>query len=494
MKTSKLSWNLLVLTVLALSGQQAFSQANNSLSNLDPTGINQSLFPQDNGNLDLGSPDFSWKNFHFTDGIYQKGTRIYWTPDEDNLFIGPGSGSSFTEGEENLFIGLNAGHSFTGGEYNTIIGINAGYSLIDAEWNTFIGTDAGFNDQAPYNTFIGTKAGYNTTSGHSNVFIGYGTGLYNTVGKFNTSLGYGAGAYLTTGYGNVFIGHNSYPTTGKELNSIAIGNAAVISASNQTRIGGPFATSIGGYVNWSNVSDARFKKNITDEVHGLDFILGLRPVVYNLDISAIESAFIKNTNDPNGELAKEFATPESKQCASEKEAIQWSGFIAQEVEATAQKIGYDFSGVDAPKNEHDFYGLRYADFVVPLVKAVQEQQNQIAELQKQIDELKAVALSNGSNDGTTKISYSKETTILGQNIPNPFDNGTIIPFRVPSNCASASIAIAESATGKIVRVVPIACGETQLSVEAGSLSAGTYSYSLYVDGKMVDTHQMVIAR
>ena len=28
--------------------------------------------------------------------------------------------------------------------------------------------------------------------------------------------------------------------------------------------------------------------------------------------------------------------------------------------------------MDAPKNENDFYGLRYAEFVVPLVKAVQE--------------------------------------------------------------------------------------------------------------------------
>jgi trimeric autotransporter adhesin len=51
-----------------------------------------------------------------------------------------------------------------------------------------------------------------------------------------------------------------------------------------------------------------------------------------------------------------------------------TGFIAQEVEVAAKSVGFDFSGVDAPKNENDFYGLRYAEFVVPLVKAVQEQQ------------------------------------------------------------------------------------------------------------------------
>lgn len=65
-----------------------------------------------------------------------------------------------------------------------------------------------------------------------------------------------------------------------------------------------------------------------------------------------------------------------------------TGFIAQEVEATALEIGYKFSGVDAPQNEKDLYGLRYAEFVVPLVKAVQEQQVMIEELRKEIEEMK----------------------------------------------------------------------------------------------------------
>ena len=46
-----------------------------------------------------------------------------------------------------------------------------------------------------------------------------------------------------------------------------------------------------------------------------------------------------------------------------------------------------FQGVDAPKNEKDFYGLRYAKFVVPLVKGIQEQQVMIESQQKRIDEL-----------------------------------------------------------------------------------------------------------
>ena len=42
------------------------------------------------------------------------------------------------------------------------------------------------------------------------------------------------------------------------------------------------------------------------------------------------------------------------------------------MEAAAQSIGYDFSGVDAPKGNNHLYSLRYSDFIMPLVKSVQE--------------------------------------------------------------------------------------------------------------------------
>ena len=70
-----------------------------------------------------------------------------------------------------------------------------------------------------------------------------------------------------------------------------------------------------------------------------------------------------------------------------KGAILQSGFIAQEVEKAAQDLGYDFSGVDKPQNDKDTYSLRYAEFVVPLVKAMQEQQQTIENHQEIIQKL-----------------------------------------------------------------------------------------------------------
>ena len=54
-----------------------------------------------------------------------------------------------------------------------------------------------------------------------------------------------------------------------------------------------------------------------------------------------------------------------------------------------QESGYDFSGVHKPTNDKDNYSLAYAEFTVPLVKAVQEQQKVIEALQKQLtDQIK----------------------------------------------------------------------------------------------------------
>jgi len=114
-------------------------------------------------------------------------------------------------------------------------------------------------------------------------------------------------------------------------------------------------------------------------VPGLEFIKKLRPVTYHLDVNKIDDFL----GIPDSLRNKDI----QKQAALEKEAIVQTGFIAQEVEEVAQSLGYDFSGVDPPKNEQDFYGLRYAEFVVPLVKAIQEQQIIIEELKARIEVL-----------------------------------------------------------------------------------------------------------
>ena len=138
--------------------------------------------------------------------------------------------------------------------------------------------------------------------------------------------------------------------------------------------------SIGGQPSWTTVSDIRTKTDIRENIPGLSFIEKLRPVSYHYSVDAENKAMgiTKKMSDDAGKY--------------EIEKMQFSGFVAQEVDKTAAEIGYDFSGVDKTNN---LWGLRYSDFVVPMVKAIQElsQKNSekdrlISNLQKQVDELR----------------------------------------------------------------------------------------------------------
>jgi hypothetical protein len=142
-------------------------------------------------------------------------------------------------------------------------------------------------------------------------------------------------------------------------------------------------TSIGGYTIWSNISDARFKVDVREDVAGLEFIKSLRPVTYYKDLRMIDDWWADNYGERDTLLMEQ-------NWITEASSIRHTGFIAQEVEQAAQSLDYDFDGVDAPKNDKDFYGLRYASFTVPLVKAVQELAAENELLRAELEQLKQV--------------------------------------------------------------------------------------------------------
>ena len=107
-------------------------------------------------------------------------------------------------------------------------------------------------------------------------------------GDSNTAIGFDALYDNTVGEGNTAVGSSSGPNTYDLDNTSAVGWGATTTASNQVRIGNSSVTSIGGYANWSNISDLRFKKEIKEDVKGLEFINQLRPVSYILDKEAID--------------------------------------------------------------------------------------------------------------------------------------------------------------------------------------------------------------
>jgi len=233
------------------------------------------------------------------------------------------------------------------------------------------------NTAGNYNTAYGIVALYNNTTGIGNVANGYMALLSNTTGAFNTAYGLDAMRLNTegnrntavgfeamsdnfTGSYNTAVGYNAGPIYSDLSNATALGNNTQNTASNQVRIGNSAVTSIGGYVGLDRFIRWKVQKRRKSGRVGSDFIRRLRPVSYRIDRQTFNDFLgIK----PDDELI----------ATSSKISEYKTGFIAQEVEQLAREIGFThFGGVDAPKNDGDYYGIRYSEFVVPLVKAVQE--------------------------------------------------------------------------------------------------------------------------
>lgn len=295
---------------------------------------------------------------------------LYSNNGSSNTALGSYAMYSMQGGSSNIAIGSGAFNSAVSGNDNVVIGYYAIPYGSTGSQNIAVGSlSLTQNTSGGNNVMMGFRSGYNNNSGSSNTGIG-GYALENIYSAFrNTAIGYSAGQKYTTGNYCTFVGSFADMNSSGYSNSSVIGDGAVISASNMVRIGDGGVTSIGGQVGWSTFSDARFKMNIEENIPGLAFILKLRPVSYQYNMGAINS-FLGMNNDKKESMALQQQT-------------RYSGFLAQEVEAVSKSLGYDFSGVDKPKNDHDHYKLRYAEFVVPMVKAMQEQQKIIDKLQEQ---------------------------------------------------------------------------------------------------------------
>jgi trimeric autotransporter adhesin len=298
-----------------------------------------------------------------------------------NTAVGESSLYNNTIGVDNTAIGEAALVSNTEGSLNTGVGTRIFFNNVSGSKNTGAGVDAFyFNITGGENTAYGYRALLNNTSGNYNTAVGTEALLNTGASSYNTICGYRAGVNYSLGFNNTLLGAEANVMFNSQYNSIAIGNLAICPDNSTVRIGNSANWSYGGYANWTNISDERFKKNIREEVAGLDFIMRLRPVNYQLDVMALSEKLNENkTRQYDESMQRAYA---------EKEKMVWTGFIAQEVEAAALQSNFNFSGVDKPRNDNGVYGLRYAEFVVPLVKGMQEQQALISELKKENEELK----------------------------------------------------------------------------------------------------------
>lgn len=296
----------------------------------------------------------------------------------NNTALGYAASENTTTGNYNISIGPFAGRMNIAGIYNICIGTNAGYNNTGSNGNVFIGMDAGrfLTGGIEPNVCIGYYAGRTMTIAANNVLTGKLAGYDITTGSGNLCLGNEAGDNITTGNNNVSLGYLTSHTLTTLSNSVNLGYAASVAISNKIRLGNSGITVIEGQVGYSFPSDGRFKEQILEDVKGLDFIMKLRPVTYQFNRK-------KYSNYIGEKLTESDYT--QLDSLSQNRSI---GFIAQEVEAAVIETKSTFNGLHKPENESDTYSISYETFVVPLVKAVQEQQAAIIALQQQIEHLK----------------------------------------------------------------------------------------------------------
>jgi hypothetical protein len=418
-----------------------------------------------------------------------------------------------TTGHENVATGYSALYYNTTGSQNTATGNITLFANINGNANSAHGFGALSQSTGSGNTANGYEALYQNYTGSYNVADGYLSNAFNKGGSFNTSVGsnsllqnygayyntcvgYNAGRLNLMGWNNTLLGANADVNANDRYNCIAIGQGVTCTANSQARIGNSATTSIGGYASWTNISDGRYKKDIQQNVKGLEFIMKLQPVTYHLDISGLSKKL--------GEGLSKEKDKYMDKAIKEKEKILFSGFVAQDVEKAAKETGYDFSGVDKPGDENDLYGLRYAEFVVPLVKAVQEQQAIIKKLQVQVE---AGEAEIPMQIGKQQQMIQKQEEIIGELIkqntslqkrmeelekrqgvlstvpeglavwPNPSNNNLFIHIDA-SQQSTAFIKITDS-KGALVKQeqVNITTGSNQFTIDMKGLAKGIYYVS-----------------
>jgi hypothetical protein len=266
-----------------------------------------------------------------------------------------------SSGQDNTALGYQALYANFSGGYNLAAGIGALLNNYSGSYNVALGESAlGRNTTANYNTAVGPEALDSNTTGLGNTACGLYALYDNMSSSFNTAVGDMAMMGDSTDSYSTALGSETGLAFQNQSNATVLGIGQSVYASNSIRIGIWSGGSVGGYAGWTNFSDGRYKKNISRKIPGLTFINQLDPVTYTLDVDGIASRLHAN---------KKLASPSMQ----EQSRIAHSGFIAQDVERTVRSLNCNFSGVDRPKDDQQsFYGLRYSDFVVPLVKAIQE--------------------------------------------------------------------------------------------------------------------------
>lgn len=338
---------------------------------------------------------------------------------------------------------------------------------------------------------IGTDSTGIGVEGNGNFLGLYGYG--NNYGAYTQGfIGLRAESYVTgtTGFptgieGYTFGGAEGYAVFGDA--SGANQNFAVLGIATDTATvggirdyAGYFAGNVFGY-RYFQLSDERFKKNIQPLGNVLDRIMKIQTATYNY----------KSAENPDMHLPAGLQTGFMAQNLKE----QFPNAVSSTKLPT--KVDHKTGKVQIAGGEAEV--VNYNAMIPVLTKAIQEQQTMIqakdqmiAALQQQMAALESRISRLEGAPSTEKKSLELNGASLDQNTPNPFNGSTMINYQLPENTYDAKIVIT-SINGQVVRDMPLnGKGKGQIQLHASELQSGSYMYSLFVNGQLIDTKALLL--
>lgn len=214
-------------------------------------------------------------------------------------------------------------------------------------------------------------------------------------------------------------------------------------------------------------SDARLKTDVKEMSSVLDKVNQLKPSTFH--------------------LKKATSAPESY------------GFIAQDV----MKVFPNLVKHSVNKERGlDVYMLNYDGFGVIAIKAIQELQQKLEEQNQKIEKLNELVnkLSNVRNEKAPSSGFSKGTAdiILNKTTldasPNPAQNSTSLRYNnIPSGFKNAKIVITDN-TGATLKLIQLSSNSGSVNINTSGLQNGSYDCSLIVDGNMVLSKKILVAK
>ena len=331
-------------------------QAPGTQASIDGSGSGANLFVgYDAGNFTMAIGSQSYHASRMT-GVGHYAFHSITTAGDSAAF-GAYSSSSLTSGTSVATFGSYSGFSATSGGVNTLMGYKTGYFNVTGSYNTCVGGNSCY--------------GVSTNSNSNNTALGYKALFGVTTGSSNTVIGYQVGLAHTSGSNNLLIGTSSLidttaTTTSNEL-KIGGGATPVLSA---TGIDATPATTIGGTISMPNMA------NVDTSVTGAVCWNTGGAVTYNSSTTCLLSS--KRYKDLLGDVSgatKELMAlrPATYLIKGKHELGEQVGLIAEEVLDVDKRL-VAFNSKKEPA------AVRYENLTAILVKAFQEQQEEITKL------------------------------------------------------------------------------------------------------------------